>query len=119
MDGLMPHSEQLPGYAPVALRYAGGDAAKEELISRAERERRWESILFYRMKLCGFLRMSIFFLSFDDWSENCDCGKHYIPIFVAVAMFLSKILLQQRWQGGIRKVHEDHAGPMQGPPIGV
>ena len=38
--------------------------------------------------------------------------------FVAVAMF-SKSFVQHRWQGGLYSRTWDHAGPMQGPPIGV
>ena len=82
----MPHSVQLPGYAPVALRYAGGYEAKEELISRALRERSWESI-FYRMKLCEFLRIGVLFLLVIGPSI-ATVDTLYTFIFVAVAMFL-------------------------------
>ena len=83
----MPHSVQLPGYAPVALRYAGGYAAKEELTSRGMRERIWENI-FYGMKLCEFLRIGVFFLLVIGPSI-CDRGYIiYLILFVAVAMFL-------------------------------
>ena len=102
----MPHSEQLPGYAPVALRYAGGYAATEELISRATRERIWESI-YIGGKLCEFLRINVLFLLVIG-PRVATAETFYI--FVAVVMSCN-ILLQHRWQGYVvvhtRRIMQD------------
>ena len=29
----------------------------------------------FRMKLCEFLRIGVLFLSFSDWSKDCDGGN--------------------------------------------